>query len=635
MDLAIKRKTRLIKLIISLLIIILSVLSVEFFSNFNVITLNQTEKGVLEINSPPETSNGYVDHDIFYVTNSNPSIKWNLDGKYVHKFKFDYSSPSMLEGTIRVNIINGFGKEEVKELHEGNPVVLTENVLNINERVSSIEFVFSETMGDTIAISNPRIDNTFNFNKYRMFVVFSVVLSIELLFIFRKFFANRLEYAFVVLALLIGSSMLVCLPSNKIGWDEEVHFGRSYRLAMIGETEELPNQISSFFTVSAYNWPLVQPGAVEENEAFDNINNEFYENAEKDTEVQGWTSGVYTPGYVFEAIGIKIAKIFNASFSTVVFMGRFASLISFIILVFLSIRTIPIGKEILFFLSIMPTSIFIAITYNYDVVVYGCIVLGLSMILKEWLTKDYEVNWKNLLIACICLFIGCIPKAVYAPIVLLPLLIPKERFTNQKQAKLIKLSFIILFIILVSSFVLPSLMGKATNDTRGGAVDSTQQLSLILSHPIEYTKVLLKNIFDNFPSFVFGEATFRSMGHIGTAGFAYLVPITATMLIVTSPQEENVEIMTIKNRIFIFVMIALTVALVWTSMYMAFTVPGSTIIMGVQGRYYRPFLLLFYLIISPNLKISIKKETYRYALMVVCFIILSVTLLQIMSLYCL
>ena len=170
MDLAIKRKTRLIKLIISLLIIILSVLSVEFFSNFNVITLNQTEKGVLEINSPPETNNGYVDHDIFYVTNSNPSIKWNLDGKYVHKFKFDYSSPSMLEGTIRINIINGFGKEEVKELHEGNPVVLTENVLNINERVSSIEFVFSETMGDTIAISNPRIDNTFNFNKYISFL---------------------------------------------------------------------------------------------------------------------------------------------------------------------------------------------------------------------------------------------------------------------------------------------------------------------------------------------------------------------------------------------------------------------------------------------------------------------------------
>lgn len=629
----VKRKTQLIRIIISLLIIILSVFSIEFFSNFNLFILNQNEKGVLEINSPPET-NGYLDNDVLYVTNSNTSIKWDLDGKYVHKFKFDYSSSSMLEGIIKINVINNFGKEEVKELHEGNPVVLTENVLNIDERVSSIEFIFSESMGSTIAISNPRIDNTISFNKYRMFVVFSIVSSIELLFIFRKKIAGRLEYAFVIIALLIGGSMLVCLPSNKIGWDEEIHFGRSYRLAIIGETEELPMQISSFFTVSEYNWPLVQPGSFEENDAFDNVNNEFYKNAEKDTEVKGWTSGVYTSGYIFEAIGIKIAKFFNASFSTIVFMGRFASLISFILLVFFAIKIIPIGKEILFFLSIMPTSIFIAITYNYDVVVYSCIVLGISIILKEWLTIVHRINCKNMLIACICLFIGCIPKAVYAPIVLLPLLIPKDKFSNQKQAKLIKLMFIFLFILLSSSFVLPSLMGKPTDDIRGGEVDSIMQLSLILSHPFEYTKVLLKNIFDNFPSFVFGEAIFRAMGHTGTAGFAYLIPITASMLILTSPKEENVEIITIKNRIFIFIMISLTVALVWTSMYMAFTVPGSTTIMGVQGRYYRPFLLLFYLILSPNLQISIKRETYRFALVSVCFIILSVTLLQIMNLYC-
>ena len=39
--------------------------------------------------------------------------------------------------------------------------------------------------------------------------------------------------------------------------------------------------------------------------------------------------------------------------------------------------------------------------------------------------------------------------------------------------------------------------------------------------------------------------------------------------------------------------------LIWTSMYVAFTVPGSDIIAGVQGRYFIPLMyplyLLFYL----------------------------------------
>lgn len=629
------RKKRFIKLVFSLLIITLSVFLVEVISNFNLFFLDSTEKGIMEISEPPTTNDGYIENGTFYITGNNPSLKWNINKKYVHKFIFDYSSQSMLEGTIRISFINNFGQEEVKEFYEGNPIVLKQNIINVNERVSTIEFEITDNIGNTLEISNPRVDNSIKINKYRIIVVICIVLSIELLFFLRRIVSRKLEYAFLILSLLIGGSMLLCLPTNKVSWDEEVHFGRSYKLALMPDSEDLPHEISSFFIVSQYNWPAVQPGSIEEKEYLDEINNKFYVDSEKDTEIQGWTSGVYTPGYIFEALGIKIAKLFDTSFSTIVLSGRFASLISYIVLFFLSIKIIPIGKEILLFLTTMPTPIFLAITYNYDVVVYGFIMLGISIILNEWLTKNHRIDWKRLSISAVCLTIGCLPKAVYAPLVLLPLLIPMENFKNYKQGIILKSLFVSVFIALLSTFALPMLMGQATNDIRGGAVDSMKQLSLILSHPIEYTKILLKNIFDTFPSYVFGEATFRSMGHLGIAKFAYLVPITATMLIVTSPKEKNIETLTIKNRAYIFLLIAFTVALIWTSLYMAFTVPGSSIIMGVQGRYYLPFLLLFYLIISPNLYISIKKDTYRYILIFVCFIILSVTMLHIFISYCL
>lgn len=621
------------KILICIALILVSVLGVELFSNRDMIFLNKSEKGIIEL-QPTLEENENQDEVV------KTTVKFDVGNKYVSKFEFDYKYNDLLNSNITIGYVNGFGNVEEKSITDSNSVLLNKNIINVNERVQYIKVEVPNVDSSNIQFKKGKILNRFEMKFSRMCITFSIVFILEMLLLFRNYFLSHLENAFVLVALLMGICMLLCVPNIKIGWDEETHFNRAYKLAILPSQEKVADEINGFFSTNTlYNYPLAQPSSGDENEEIGTILNDAYDNGKKKNEVKGWTSSIYTPGYVFQALGIKLAKLCGLSFTGVVFCGRLFSLLSYVVLLYFAIKILPIGKEILFFISAMPTSILIAITFNYDVVVYGCIVLGIALILREYLSKKEVVNEKFLLLATLIMTFGCLPKAVYAPLVLLPIMIPNKRFKSKEKAYCVKIVSGLAFALLMSTFVLPALLGKAQNDTRGGAVDSAAQLKSILTHPITYTGVLLEHILKTFPSFVFGEAQYRLMAHLQTARFEYLIPAMAAFVILVSPKaydKTNYNELVVKDRIWFIVLIGLSVALVWTSLYMAYTVPGVEMINGVQGRYYKPVLPLFYIFLSSfHIHLNIKEDKYRLILVLLCLLVLAGTCLNLFNLYCL
>lgn len=622
------------KVFICIALILVSVLGVELFSNRHVLLLNQTEKETTVL-TPSSSKNCSIHNNVYITKEKGSSITWKLKNKYIDKFEFDYSDGGLLDSTITIGYVNGFGKVEQETIKDLNSVLLNKNVININKKVNYIK-VHINSPG--VKVKKAKVINNFNFSFSRMFITFSVIFILEMLFVFKNFFFKHLENAFALIALLMGLSMLLCVPNIKIGWDEESHFCRSYSLAILNSTENLSDEIDGFFsTETFYNYPLAQPSSANENNEMGKILNDSYDHGHKTKLRVGSTCGVSTPGYIFEALGIKLAKILGLSFTGIVFSGRLFSLLAYVLLVYFAIKIIPIGKEILLFISLMPTSLFIAVTFNYDVVVFGCIVLGIAMILREHLSKKEFVDEKKLILALMIMSFGCLPKAVYAPLTLLPFMISKDRYKSKNICHLVRIISILAFACLMSTFVLPALMGKAQNDTRGGAVDSVAQLKSILTHPITYVSVLLENIWNTFSSFAFGEAQYRLMGHLQPAKFQYLIPMISVFVILVSPNSYNTEdyqTITVKDRIWFIVLIGVSVALVWTSLYMAYTVPGVVNINGVQGRYYKPILPLFYIFLSSfNLHLNISERKYRIVLICLCILILAITNINILALY--
>ena len=83
------------------------------------------------------------------------------------------------------------------------------------------------------------------------------------------------------------------------------------------------------------------------------------------------------------------------------------------------------------------------------------------------------------------------------------------------------------------------------------------------------------------------------------------------------------DVYAIKEKTVSLVAIFATISLIWTALYLSFTEVGRTVIAGVQGRYYLPFLFLFYLCFrSKKIENKFQVEKYQFALMLLAAIML-------------
>lgn len=84
-----------------------------------------------------------------------------------------------------------------------------------------------------------------------------------------------------------------------------------------------------------------------------------------------------------------------------------------------------------------------------------------------------KMDWKAYALIVLTFVWGCRVKAVYAPLILLGLMIPAEKFRSKREMYLMKGGFIVICGLMMLSFILPVLIApRDIGDTRG---DSTSE----------------------------------------------------------------------------------------------------------------------------------------------------------------
>ena len=258
------------------------------------------------------------------------------------------------------------------------------------------------------------------------------------------------------------------------------------------------------------------------------------------------------------------------------------------------------------------------------------IYLSMACLLKEILTPEEKISWKSYALILITFVLGCSAKAVYAPMILIGLLLPESKFQNRQQKIAMRLGFVLVLLGLLSTFVLPVLLApKETGDLRGGDTSEAGQMSYILGNPIAYAQILFRNIFHYLPDFVLGKDIFSVQGHLAASSFTWMTGALAVYTVVTDTKTTAPERLSVKQKIWIFLMLGGAVLLVWTSMYIAYTEPGMVTIAGVQGRYYLPILFLFYMLFNSRAVIArIENMWYHTGVLTVSALILLATMWQ-------
>ena len=215
----------------------------------------------------------------------------------------------------------------------------------------------------------------------------------------------------------------------------------------------------------------------------------------------------------------------------------------------------------------------------------------------------------------LCFTIGSCPKAIYIPLILCFVFLPSSKFKSKSSEWLWKGFSLVSFVLLIMTFVVPSATDTMEADSRGGNTSVALQMRMVLSHPIAYIKVFLKNFYDTFDDYVFGRSSLAQLAYAGyhkmyTAVTVIMVAVFFTEPRLMIPQKSKKGLRNFK--IVMTILVAGVVGLIWTALYLSFTEIGMETIVGVQARYYIPLMLPVLIILySDKIKTGWKEENYN------------------------
>lgn len=182
---------------------------------------------------------------------------------------------------------------------------------------------------------------------------------------------------------------------------------------------------------------------------------------------------------------------------------------------------------------------------------------------------------------------------MYVPLILLLVLIPNERFKNNKD-KWTKIGILVV-ITLVINFIWLGISSSHLSEIREG-VNEKEQVKYVLTNPIQYCKTFCKTIFVNFDFYIDGIVgqMLESYDVNLAKGYTFVSLVLIAGLCVT---ENSIYKLNIKQKIIILITFLAIIALIFTALYVQWTPLYNPIIEGIQGRYFIPILMLLLILV--------------------------------------
>lgn len=437
--------------------------------------------------------------------------------------------------------------------------------------------------GITYVISRFVLGTGYNENLFCTLTVVSViVVSVTILW---KQAGEKVEHVFLVIALSLGMLCIVVTPSRVgVSWDDEIHYLNTLKVSNflngIMYTADEKN-------ISEYAKNIRERNGYDRKTEADYVEelNRSYEKQEAEKYAFPYPEISSIP-YIPAAAGVMLGRGLNLSYVGVFNLGRIFQLLTYVLLLSLAITKVKYGKVLVAMIGLIPTSIFMAAHYSYDWWVTGFTVLGFAYFIAE-LQDDKPLENKNALIMVGAIALGCIPKAIYFPILLPLLFMPKKKFKSEKQRKCYYIIIILGVLLLVASFLLPMLNpANDMSDSRGGAgVNATEQIKFILKNPIEYIKILFNFELD-YISIRNTSAMLYKFAYVGEGQYHGVMSVLLLLLAFLDKDETEKKHGLVRSSMLIGNMAAIVLAT--TALYISFTAVGHNTVEGMQGRYLVP-----------------------------------------------
>lgn len=452
--------------------------------------------------------------------------------------------------------------------------------------------------------------------RYGMIASF-LAFSITSLVVLRDVLSTKPEWGFLAISLAFGTLLSALMPAySAISFDGFIHYDNSLAISYVCDAE-YSGADAVMSSENAAAWALFANSQSESQYTLADLSpstissiNQFLLDSDegKDVVVREGTACLNSSTYISSsmighlpnAAGLWLGRLLHLSCLGQFFLGRLLSIYFYCFVFFLAIKHLKSGKLILIAVALIPSVLLLAANYSYDpwcicLIAYsfarfiGCIQSGKSLTKEDGLSIG------------ISFMLGSLVKAIYFPLAFVFLLVPDKLVGDHTAVRRYRLGVLTVIVLLLASFAIPFLTaGPGTGDTRGGeTVNASQQVLYILQEPLSYMQVFICFLSQFFSL----DTTEGFLGYLNYSPFLFDRAIT-----VGAPGLSALELMLIGStslidrrsadqgysgwrwKVVTLLSVGISFGLVATALYVSFTPLRYFTILGVQSRYFFPFL---------------------------------------------
>jgi uncharacterized membrane protein len=337
---------------------------------------------------------------------------------------------------------------------------------------------------------------------------------------------------------------------------------------------------------------------------------------------------LYSPVcYLPQIAAAVLARVVHTTVLTSYYLERLFS-ISFVLLtsflLFFLARKYQLDAATHFLALFTPMAVFLANSISADSVII-CLSIGFG-VFSAIASKSPQKFWWRASLATLVLISIC--KFVYFPLGLLvfpslvrsPSLNKTERRVFLALFSFLPLIFAFAWLSYVQPIFVPSRIG----------VNPGESLKYLFAHFPTLAPSLVRSVIDNLHNDLRTAIGFLGWLDAPLPSFCYkFFCLAAFILVFTKSKEAPTVSGTLSALSFLGAFLG-TATLIYFSMYLSWTIPGSTQIEGVQGRYFLPMAMAF--AFSP-FRIGISPKLHRYGSIAAFALILMVHLGALSALY--
>jgi len=416
-----------------------------------------------------------------------------------------------------------------------------------------------------------------------------------------------LEKIFVLIIIPIGLAFTF-LQLPKLKPDEPYHFYRAYDIVN-GNVYPKKNSETNISEIEVPVGYINQVSTL----TYQNIHKNAFKKidyAETDI-VYSTAAGYSLVTYLPSALALAICKIFSFSGVIAMYMARLFNLIITIIIGYFTIKKVPIGKAIFFVLMLNPMFLHQATAINTDALVNVLSFAFIAYILYLKFNAK-QVKIRTLLLLFAMLIVITLGKLVYFPLVLLLLMIPKEKIVNKKNIVcIVTLIIINIILILLSQMVhyeLPDIYMSSTMGAKEVVIE-------IVKNPLKYLKILGNTIeqmgFEYITTFAGRYQDWYETESKSPAVIIYLIIMVLCVIYDKNKSDEKYEISK-KDKWIFFIAVFIIINLIFFAFYMSYDLSREKFIIGIQGRYFIPVVPMILMGYYPKNKSKILNKFLYY-----------------------